>query len=283
MLCGHVPGRALECPPLCRRPEPGSQVAVERKPPQRLRKSVHVAGLHEESFTPVLCQIREVASTPPDDWESECHRLPPDRPVRLTSCGKYEYVGCRIEGRDVLRWQRPVPDDAEVEVSLGNARPHARPVPRLGRLLADEVKGSRLSGNSCERVEELEDPFPRQPVGDGEERGSAPFAKVRGSTSWRRRYVTPRGDDSNLRARQPHLDELIREVLACRNQEVRSSQGEPIEWRLYSLAKGAMVDSAGRLMQHGDHGKAGTMRQECRSGERGGDRVEQQCARPERL
>jgi hypothetical protein len=176
-----------------------------------------------------------------------------------------------------------VPDDAVVEVSLVKARPHARPVPRLVRLLADEVEGSRLSGNSRERLEELEDPLPRQPVGDGEERGSASLAKVRGSTSWRRRYVTPRGDDSNPRVRQPRFDELIREVLACRNQEVRSSQGEPIESRLYLLANGAMVDSAGRLMQDGDHRKAGTMRQECRTDERGGDRVEQECARPERL
>jgi hypothetical protein len=35
-----------------------------------------------------------------------------------------------------------------------------------------------------------------------------------------------------------------------------------------------MIDSAGRLMKDGDHGQAGTMRHECWTGERGGDRVE---------
>jgi hypothetical protein len=145
------------------------------------------------------------------------------------------------------------------------------------------VERSRLGGNSSERFEELENPLAWQPVGDREERGPTPFAKVRGSTSRRRRYVTPREDDSNPRARQSRFDELIREVLARRDEEVRSSQGEPIEWRLYPLANGAMIDSAGRLMQDGDDRNAGTMRHECRPGERGGDRVEQECARPERL
>jgi hypothetical protein len=63
-------------------------------------------------------------------------------------------------------------------------------------------------------------------------------------------------------------------VVARRDQEVRSSQGEPIERRLRPLANGAMIDPAGRLMEDGDHGDAETAQSESRTGKRSGDRVE---------
>jgi hypothetical protein len=56
-------------------------------------------------------------------------------------------------------------------------------VASLGRIVAGEVERPCFGRKARERFEELEDPFPRQPVGDGEERGSAPFAKLRGRTS----------------------------------------------------------------------------------------------------
>lgn len=66
------------------------------------------------------------------------------------------------------------------------------------------------------------------------------------------RYVPSRRDDSNSRALQPRLDELLREMVARRDEEVRSSQCEPIEWRLHPLADRSMIDPAGRLMEDGD-------------------------------
>jgi hypothetical protein len=63
-------------------------------------------------------------------------------------------------------------------------------------------------------------------------------------------------------------------VVARRDQEVRSSQREPIELRLYPLASAAMIDPARRLMEDGDHGDAGTAQSERRTGKRSGDRVE---------
>ena len=247
------------------------------------RESVHVAGLDEEPFAPILRQVREVPGPPPNDREAESHCLPPDRPVRLARSRKHEDVGCPVEGRDVLERQGPVHDHAAGEVGLRKARPHTCRVAPLGRIVAGEVERPRFGRKSRERFEKLEDPFPRQPVGDGEERGSAPFAKVRWRISWRRRYVSSRGNDSNPRAREPRFDELLREVVARRDQEVRSSQGEPIERRLRPLANGAMIDPAGRLMEDSDHRDAETAQSESRTCKRSGDRVEQEGARLELL
>jgi hypothetical protein len=176
-----------------------------------------------------------------------------------------------------------VHDDAAGEVGLREASPHACRVASVGRLVAGEVERPRVGRKSRERLEKLEDPLSRQPVGDGEERDPAPSAKVRSPASRRRRYVPPRGHDSNPRARKPRFDELLREVVARRDQEVRSSQGEPIERRLHRLASGAVIDSARRLMEDGDHGDGETAQGESRTCERSGDRVEQEGARAELL
>src|SRR5918996_1592395 len=72
-------------------------------------------------------------------------------------------------------------------------------------------------------------------------------------------------------------------MVARGDEGVRSSQREPIERRLGPRANDAVVDSAGRLMEDGDHGNAVTPRGEGRSCERGGDRVDEDGARPELL
>jgi len=72
-------------------------------------------------------------------------------------------------------------------------------------------------------------------------------------------------------------------VVARRDQEVRSSQGEPIERRLRPLANRAMIDSTWWLMEDGDHGDAETAESESRTSKRSGDRVEQQGVRLELL
>ena len=187
---------------LRRRPEPRPHVALECELQQGLRESVHVAGLHEESFAAILRQVREVAGMPADDREAESHRLAPDRPVRLARSRKHEDVGCSVEGRDLLEREGPVHDHAAGEVGLREARPHACRVACIGRIVAGEVERPRVVRKSRERLEKLEDPFLRQPVGDGKERGSPPSSKVRWRTCWRRRYVPSRGDDSNPRARE---------------------------------------------------------------------------------
>jgi hypothetical protein len=227
--------------------------------------------------------VREVPGPPSNDREAESHCLSPDRPVRLARSRKHEDVGCSVEGRDVLERQGSAHDDAAGEVGLRKASPHACCVASVGRLVAGEVKRPRVGRKSRERLEKLEDPFSRQPVGNGEERGPAPSAKVRWRISWRRGYISPRGDDSNPRAREPRFDELLREVVAGRDQEVRSPQGEPIERRLRPLANGAMIDPARRLMEDSDHGEGGTAQSESRTCKRSGDRVEQEGARPELL
>jgi hypothetical protein len=63
-------------------------------------------------------------------------------------------------------------------------------------------------------------------------------------------------------------------MVARRDQQVRSSQGKPIERRLHPFANSAVIDSAGRLMEDGDHGNAETAQSEGRTRKSGGDRVE---------
>src|SRR5918996_5180312 len=72
-------------------------------------------------------------------------------------------------------------------------------------------------------------------------------------------------------------------MVARGDEGVRSSQREPIERRLGPCANDAVVDSAGRLMEDGDHGNAVTPRREGRSCERSGDRVDEDGARVEFL
>jgi hypothetical protein len=108
-------------------------------------------------------------------------------------------------------------------------------------------------------------------------------AEVLHRTFWRRRHVPSRGDDSNPRPREPRFDQLLREMVACGDQDVRSPQREPIERRLGLRANAAVVDAAGRLMEDGDHGNAVAPRREGRSCERGGDRVDEDGARSELL
>ena len=134
-----------------------------------------------------------------------------------------------------------------------------------------------------ERVEELENPLSRQPIGDRKERGAAPEAKVLHRTLWRRRDVPSRGDDPNLRSREPCFDQLLREMVARGDEDIGSSQREPIEWRLGRRASSAVVDAAWRLMEDGYHGHAEMPRRERRSYERSGDRVDQDGACPELL
>jgi hypothetical protein len=165
-------------------------------------------------------------------------------------------------------------DHAPGEVAFREARPHTCRVACVGRIVAGEVERPCVGRKSRERLEQLEDPFPRQPVGDTEKCGSPPVTKVRWRTSWRRRDVPSRGNDSNPRAREPRFDELLREVVAGRDQEVASPQGEPIERRLRPLANGAVIDPAGRLMEDGDQGHAETAQSESGTRKRGGDRVE---------
>jgi hypothetical protein len=244
---------------------------------------VRVAGLDEESFPPILCQVREVPGTPPDHGEAERHRLAPHRPVRLAGSREHEDVGRPIEGRHVLERKGPVHDDAAGEVGLGKASSNACRVAAVGRLVAGEVERPRVGRKSRERVEKLEDPLSRQPIGHGEERDPAPSSKVRSRTLGRRRHVAPRGHDSDARAREPCSDELLGEVVARRDQEVGSSQREAIELCLHRLANGPMIDPAGRLMEDADQGNAGTAQSESRTCKRSGDRVEEKGARAELL
>ena len=123
----------------------------------------------------------------------------------------------------------------------------------------------------------------RQPVGDREERGSTPVTQVLHRTFWRRRHIPSRGDDSNPRPREPRFHELLREIVARGDQDVRSSQREPIERLLRPRATSAVVDAARRLMEDGNHGNAETARRESWSCECRGDRVEKEGARPELL
>jgi hypothetical protein len=100
------------------------------------------------------------------------------------------------------------------------------------------VECSCISWKLRERLEELENPFSRQPVGDGQERGSPPITEVAHTTFWRSCDVPSRGDDSNPRLREPSFDEQLREVVARREQQIRSAECEPIERRLCPRANG---------------------------------------------
>jgi hypothetical protein len=174
-----------------------------------------------------------------------------------------------------------VRDDAAVEVACAKARPNACRVTWRGRLVAGEVEGARIGRKLRERLEEVEDPFLRQPVGDREERGPAPVSKLLREAFGGGRNVPPRGHDSNPRAREAFLGELLREQVARRDQDVRTAQREPIERSLNARANGAVVDSAGRLMEDGDHRHCETACRKSRARERSGNRVEQKGARPE--
>jgi hypothetical protein len=72
-------------------------------------------------------------------------------------------------------------------------------------------------------------------------------------------------------------------MVARGDEDVRSSQGEPIERRLRPCANHAVVDAAWRLMEDGDQGNAETLRRERRSYERSRNRVDEDGARPQLL
>src|SRR6266516_1781632 len=91
------------------------------------------------------------------------------------------------------------------------------------------------------------------------------------------------GDDSNPRFREPCSYELLREVIARGEQEVRSPQGEPIQRGLPPRANSGVVDAAGRLMEDGDQWNGETARRQGGTCERRCDRVEKDGARPELL
>jgi hypothetical protein len=235
---GFLPRRTCESTLLCRLPERCPQVAVECEPQQGLGESGDVAGVHEESFAQILRQVWEVPSSPADHGQAERHRLSPDRPVWLARGGQDEDVGRRVERRDVLRGQRSVQDDAPDEVVLCKASPHTRLVTRLGGLVAREMERSRVGGQVRERFEELDDPFPRKPIGNREKRCSAPVTEVAQRTLWWRCHVPARGDDSDERLREPTFDELLCEVVARGEQDVRSPQREAIQRGLNPGSRG---------------------------------------------
>ena len=128
---------------------------------------------------------------PADDREAESHRLAPYRPVRLARSRKHEDVGCLVESRDLLERERICTITRLVSRSARDETAHVpRSVYRPHR--------RRRGGASPRRPEIARTPrargsFLRQPVGDGKERGSPPFSKVRWRTCWRRRYVPSRG------------------------------------------------------------------------------------------
>jgi hypothetical protein len=208
---------------MCRRPEPRPQLPVQCQAQQGLRQGGHVAGLDEQPLTQVPGQVREVPRSPADDREAEGHRLAPDGSVRLASCGQYEDIRRCVECRDLLRGERPVPDDATDQVALRKAGAHARLVPWLGRLVAGEVERPSIGWKPRERFEELENPFALQPVGDREEGGSPSVTQVGHRTCRWDCDIPSRRDDSNPRLREPCFDELLREVVAGGEQDVRST------------------------------------------------------------
>ena len=114
----------------------------------------------------------------------------------------------------------------------------------------------RIGRKARERLEELKDPFSREPVGDGEERGSASVTKVLQQDLLVEAPRPSRGDDANPRPREPRFDELLREMIARRDQEVRSSEREPIERRLGPRANSCR----GRCRQAADGGWRSTER-----------------------
>src|SRR5262245_6718140 len=102
------------------------------------------------------------------------------------------------------------------------------------------------------RIEELEDPLPRQPVGDREERDSAPVAPVGQRTCGWGCDVPSGRDDANPRLVEPSPAELLREVVAGSEQDVRPPECQAIERGLRPRANGGVVDPAGWLMEEGD-------------------------------
>jgi hypothetical protein len=72
-------------------------------------------------------------------------------------------------------------------------------------------------------------------------------------------------------------------MVARGDQDVCSPQGEPIERCLSRRANDAVVDATGWLMEDGYHRNAVTPRRKGRSGERSGDRIDQDSARAQLL
>jgi hypothetical protein len=205
-FCGGLPCRPRQGTALRRRSEPRPDISVEGEPQQGLRQSLDVARFEEESFVLILGQVREVPGPPPDDGEAESHRLAPNGPVRLAGGRKDESVRRTVKACNILAGNRAMRDDAADKVCVREARPHARCVTCIGQLVAGEVQRRRIGWKARERLEELEDPLSRQPVGDREEGGPAPASEVLDRTFWRTRHVSSRGDDSNPRPHEPRLD-----------------------------------------------------------------------------
>jgi len=231
----------------------------------------------------ILRKVWKVPGPPADHREAERHRLSPDRPVRLARSGKDEDVGRFVEGGDVLRGERPVPYDTADEVDFRKASPHARSIPCIGRLVAGEVERPQIGRQPRESLEHLKDSFAGQPVGDREEGRSAPVTEVpHGTYSWRC-HVAPGRDNSNARLREPAREELLREVVARGEEDVRSPQREPVQRRLYLRASDGVVDAAGRLVQNCDQRNTKTADRQRRTYERSCDRIEKDGARAELL
>jgi hypothetical protein len=174
-------------------------------------------------------------------------------------------------------------NDAVDEVRLNEAGMHPCAVGSVGRLFAGEVEHPRLGRKARERLEELEDPLSRQPVRDREERRSSPVTEVQHGSFGSGRDVPSRGDDSYPRARDPVMDELLREMVARRDQDGRSSERESIERRLGPRTNAAVVDAARRLVEDPNHRHAEPASRKRRACERSGDRIEQDGARAELL
>ena len=135
-----LPGRTRARPAPRRRAEPCPHILVASEPRERLREGLDVARLDEEAFPLVSGEIGEVARPPPDDGETECHRLAPHGPIRLSERGQDEDVGRAIERRDFLGREATVNHDAAREVGLCEARPDLGRVARIGGVVAREVE-----------------------------------------------------------------------------------------------------------------------------------------------
>ena len=173
-------------------------------------------------------------------------------------------------------------DDAAGEVALGEAAADARRVAPVGLVVPHEVKRRALGRKASKRVEELEDALPREPVRDAEEGGSSPGSEVGPRRLGGAAHVSSGRDDADPLAGQSSRQELLREVVARGDEEIRSRPGEPVERDLSPRAKSAVVDPAGRLVEDSDDRNVRSAPCKRRRDERGGDRVDEERMRAER-
>ncbi len=151
--------------------------------------------------------------------------LPHTVPYGSRAAGRTK-TSAAVEARDVLAGKGAMCDDAAGEVDPREARPHARRVACVGRFVAGEVERRHIGRKARERLEELEDPLSRQPVGDREERGPAPVTEVLHRTLGRRRHVPTRWDDSNPRPRGDLGVAAVSESVRLTNRSVHQAGGD---------------------------------------------------------